>query len=106
MIPTTNVVIDGREHSVPLAFRAVHLLAIAGLDGTYRLFQERDGLLEHQLYWNEWITPAWGDRFVCIPHCIGPGGGDDRRIKLIQAASAAENGDEEAWQRFMEYDRD
>jgi len=101
-----RIKIDGREHEMSRCFRAVHILAMAGLDGTYRIFEDRDGLLSKQLHHDEWVIPDPGDKFVCIPYASGgPGGGDDRRVKMISAAFAEERGDDEAWARFEESDR-
>lgn len=100
-----KIKIDEREYEMPPAFRAIHILANALLDGTYRIFEDRDGLLSKQLHVDEWVVPSYGDKFVCIPHASGPGGGNDRRVIAINAAWATEGGDEEAWDRFDEWDR-
>ncbi len=102
---TVKIKIDEREYEMPRAFRAVHILATALLDGTYRVFEDRDGLLSKQWHPDEWVLPSDGDKFVCIPHAIGPGGGDDRRVKMISAAIATEHGNEEAWTLYEEWER-
>jgi hypothetical protein len=102
---SVRISIDGRDHEMPPAFRAIHILAEALLDATYRIFRVRNGLLEEQLHVDEWVLPEDGDRFVCVPHAIGPGGGDDRRVRMISAAIATEHGDAEAWGRFNDWER-
>lgn len=102
-----KILIDGEWHQMPRAFRAVQILADALLDGTYRIFEDRNNLLGRQLHPDEWVIPEPGDAFVCIPYATGgPGGGDDRRVKMINAAIAHEQGDEGAeWGRFEEWER-
>ncbi len=102
---TVNVKIDGRAAQLPLACRAVHVLATALLDGTYRIFRDKDGLICSQLHPCEFIFPNNGDEFVCVPRAIGPGGGDDRRFKMIDTAISADDGDDEAWTRYDEWER-
>ena len=101
-----KVLIDHREHELPRACRAVHILATAGLDGTYRIVRDRGGLLAEQLHPCEFVFPEEGDCFVCVPYATGgPGGGNDRRYKMIDAAIATDDGDEEAWARYEEWER-
>jgi hypothetical protein len=104
-VKTVRVLIDGHERRLPRACRAVHVLATALLDGTYRIFRDKDGLLGAQLHPCEFIFPEDGDEFVCIPHASGLGGDNDRRVKMISAAIASDDGDEEAWQRYEEWER-
>ena len=100
-----SVVIDGNEYSMPRCFQAVMLLAESGRDATYRIFEDRDGELRRQLHPYEWVFPAAGDKFACVPRAIGPGGGDDMRVRMIQAAVDTAHGDDEAWDRFEEWER-
>lgn len=102
---TTKILIDNREYEMPRAFRAAHILAVAQLDGTYRIFADRAGLVAGQLHPDDWVVPSWGDRFICVPRAIGPGGGDDLRVKAIAAALDDEQGDDDAWDRFDEWER-
>lgn len=102
---TVRILIDGTEHEMQRAFRAVHILAAGERDGTYRIIEERDGLLGRQFHPDEWVTPSPGDGFVCVPYAIGPGGDDDHRVQLIGAAWATEHGDEEAWEKLEESER-
>ena len=103
---TVNVKIDGHKRQLPRACRAVHVLATALLDATYRIFQDKNGLLGSQLHPCEFVFPQEGDEFVCVPYATGgPGGGDDRRIRMINAAIASDDGDEDAWGRYEEWER-
>ena len=103
---TVKVKIDGHEHQLPRACRAVHVLVAALLDSTYRIFRDVDGVLVEQLHPGEFIFPQAGDQFVCVPYAVGPGGGDDLRVQMIRAAIATDEGDDEAWDRFEWANRD
>lgn len=106
---TVKIKIDGLEHEMPRAFRAVHIFAATGRDclGNYRIYEERgpSPLDMRQLHPDEWVTPKSGDEFCCVPYAIGPGGGDDARVELIHTAVEVENGREDAWELLEESER-
>lgn len=84
--------VDGNPHEMPLAFRAVHILVAAGLDGTYRIFAcPPKQPLGRQLHPDEWVVPeSDGAHYCCIPPAIGPGGGNDLRVQRIYEAHVLE----------------
>lgn len=81
---TITVFVDDRPYEMPPAFQACQLRAVTGHIEYRRIFEVKDGMIGRQFHQVEWITPSVGDRFVLVAICSGPGGGDDRHVRLIQ----------------------
>jgi len=89
-VNTVKIFVNDREREVPLAFRAVYLLAIEEVSPRRRIIKDESGLLTIEYHPNEWIVPGYADRFQIVPYAIGPGGGSSHRVKLIDEAIGRE----------------